>query len=491
MPPDGIAIKYPQELPVVAHRDEILAAMRKNQVVVVCGDTGSGKTTQLPKMALELGRAADGRRIAVTQPRRMAAVAMAERVAEELKTAPGGIVGYQHRFQKKLSDDTRIKFMTDGVLLAETRHDPLLRAYDTIIIDEAHERSLNIDFLLGVVKRLIARRRDLKVVISSATLDVAAFSRFFGGAPVIEVPGRLHPVDIVYNPPPDGEESDLAGDVLRAVMSLPASGDILVFLPGERDIRESSERLKGRFGEANDIIPLYSSLPAGEQRRAFQASPRRRIILSTNVAETSVTLPGIRYVVDSGLARISRYIHRTQVQRLQIERVSQASARQRAGRCGRLGPGVCIRLYSEEDFASREPYTPPEILRSSLAGVILTMLDLGLGDIAQFPFMDPPRPAGIREGLNELVELGAVAAEEGSRPALTATGRKLARIPVEPRLSRIMLAASDLAALPSTLPIVAALACDDPRRRPADERDKAKAAHARWRVAGSDFLSTL
>ena len=491
MPPDGIAIKYPQELPVVAHRDEILAAMRKNQVVVVCGDTGSGKTTQLPKMALELGRAADGRRIAVTQPRRMAAVAMAERVAEELKTAPGGIVGYQHRFQKKLSDDTRIKFMTDGVLLAETRHDPLLRAYDTIIIDEAHERSLNIDFLLGVVKRLIARRRDLKVVISSATLDVAAFSRFFGGAPVIEVPGRLHPVDIVYNPPPDGEESDLAGDVLRAVMSLPASGDILVFLPGERDIRESSERLKGRFGEANDIIPLYSSLPAGEQRRAFQASPRRRIILSTNVAETSVTLPGIRYVVDSGLARISRYIHRTQVQRLQIERVSQASARQRAGRCGRLGPGVCIRLYSEEDFASREPYTPPEILRSSLAGVILTMLDLGLGDIAQFPFMDPPRPAGIREGLNELVELGAVAVEEGSRPALTATGRKLARIPVEPRLSRIMLAASDLAALPSTLPIVAALACDDPRRRPADERDKAKAAHARWRVAGSDFLSTL
>ncbi len=486
-----IAIEYPQDLPVVAHRAEIADAMRRNQVVIVCGDTGSGKTTQLPKMALELGRAADGRRIAVTQPRRMATVAMAERVAEELKTPVGGTVGYQHRFQKKVSDDTRIKFMTDGVLLAETRHDPFLRAYDTIIIDEAHERSLNIDFLLGVVKRLIARRRDLKVVVSSATLDVAGFSRFFGNAPVIEVPGRLYPVDVVYNPSPEGEESDVAGDVLRAVASLPVDGDVLVFLSGERDIRESAERLKGRFGEANDIIPLYSSLPSGEQRRAFTMSARRRIILSTNVAETSVTLPGIRYVVDSGLARISRYIHRTQIQRLQIERVSQASARQRTGRCGRLGPGVCIRLYSEEDFASREPYTPPEILRSSLAGVILTMLDLGLGDIAEFPFMDPPRPAGVREGMNELVELGAVAVGKDGVPSLTAIGRKLARIPVEPRLSRIMLAASDLTVLPSALPIVAGLACDDPRRRPAEERDKAKAAHAKWRVAGSDFLSTL
>jgi ATP-dependent helicase HrpA len=479
------------DLPIAAHREEILAAVRKNNVVIVCGDTGSGKTTQLPKMMLEFGRAADGRRIAITQPRRMAAVAMAERVAEELKSPVGGLVGYQHRFQKKFSDETRIKFMTDGVLLAETRHDPQLRAYDTIIVDEAHERSLNIDFLLGILKRLLARRRDLKVIVSSATLDTEGFSRFFGNAPVVEVPGRLYPVDIAYRPAPDDEEADLAGEVADAVTELPSQGDILVFLSGERDIRECAERLKGRFGDANDIIPLYASLPSGEQRRAFQMSPRRRIILSTNVAETSVTLPGIRYVIDSGEARISRYIHRTQVQRLQVERVSQASARQRAGRCGRVGPGTCIRLYSEEDFSSREAFTPPEILRSSLAGVILTMLDLGLGDVAEFPFIDPPRGVSIREGMNELAELGAVTGGEDGAPTLTAIGRKLARIPVEPRLSRIMLAASDLATLPSALPVAAALACDDPRRRPADERDKAKAAHAKWRVPGSDFLSTL
>lgn len=490
-PGDTPSLNYPAELPVVAHRDEVLAAMRANDVVIVCGDTGSGKTTQLPKMALELGCAAKGRRIAITQPRRMAAVAMAERVAEELRTPVGGLVGYQHRFQKKVSDDTRIKFMTDGVLLAETRHDPLLRAYDAIIVDEAHERSLNIDFLLGIIKRILRRRRDLKVVVSSATLDTEGFSRFFGDAPVVEVPGRLYPVDIAYRPPQDDEDADLAGEVAQAVSGLPAQGDILVFLSGERDIRECAERLKGRFGEANDVIPLYASLPSGEQRRAFRPSSRRRIILSTNVAETSVTIPGIRYVVDSGLARISRYIHRTQVQRLQVERISQASARQRAGRCGRVGPGTCIRLYSEEDFSSREGYTPPEVLRSSLAGVILTMLDLGLGDVAEFPFIDPPRPASVREGMNELVELGAVTVGDDGAPRLTDIGRKLARIPVEPRLSRIMLEASSLATLPSALPVAAALACDDPMRRPADERDKAKAAHAKWRVAGSDFLSTL
>ena len=462
---DEMEIAYPEGLPVVAHREEILAALRGNDVVIVCGDTGSGKTTQLPKMALEIGRAAHGRRIAITQPRRMAAVAMAERVADELGTSVGGLVGYQHRFQKKVSDDTRIKFMTDGVLLAETRHDPLLRAYDTIIVDEAHERSLNIDFLLGILKRVLRRRRDLKVVVSSATLDTEGFSRFFGNAPVVEVPGRLYPVDVVYRPAPDDDDTDLAGEVADAVAELPPHGDILVFLPGERDIRECAERIKGRFGEANDVIPLYASLPSGEQRRAFQTSPRRRIVLSTNVAETSVTLPGIRYVVDSGLARISRYIHRTQVQRLQVERISQASARQRAGRCGRVGPGTCIRLYSEEDFSSREDFTPPEILRSSLAGVILSMLDLGLGDVAEFPFIDPPRPASVREGMNELAELGAVAVGEDGAPRLTETGRKLARIPVEPRLSRIMLAASDLATLPSALPVAAALACDDPRRQ--------------------------
>lgn len=484
-------LHYPSELPVVAHREEILDALRNNDVVIVCGDTGSGKTTQLPKMAIELGRAADGRCVAVTQPRRMATVAMAERVADELHSPIGGLVGFQHRFQRKVSQDTRIKFMTDGVLLSETRHDPLLTAYDTIIVDEAHERSLNIDFLLGIIKRLLSRRHDLKVIVSSATLDVKGFSRFFGCAPVIEVPGRLYPVDVAYRPPLDGEDIDIAGEVTQAVLSLPTQGDVLVFLSGERDIRECAERLRGRFGESNEIIPLYASLPSGEQRRAFAVSSRRRIILSTNVAETSVTLPGIRYVVDSGLARISRYNHRTQVQRLQVERISQASARQRAGRCGRIGPGVCVRLYSEEDYASREEFTPPEIMRSSLAGVILTMLDLGLGDVADFPFIDPPRQASVREGMTELMEIGAVVLSDCAAPKLTDVGRKLARIPVEPRLSRIMLEASHLAALPSVLPIVAALSCDDPRRRPADERDKAKAAHAKWRVAGSDFLSIL
>ena len=296
-------LHYPSELPVVAHREEILDALRNNDVVIVCGDTGSGKTTQLPKMAIELGRAADGRCVAVTQPRRMATVAMAERVADELHSPIGGLVGFQHRFQRKVSQDTRIKFMTDGVLLSETRHDPLLKAYDTIIVDEAHERSLNIDFLLGIIKRLLSRRHDLKVIVSSATLDVKGFSRFFGCAPVIEVPGRLYPVDVAYRPPLDGEDVDIAGEVTQAVSSLPAQGDVLVFLSGERDIRECAERLRGRFGESNEIIPLYASLPSGEQRRAFAVSSKRRIILSTNVAETSVTLPGIRYVVDSGLAR--------------------------------------------------------------------------------------------------------------------------------------------------------------------------------------------
>ena len=478
----------PDKLPICAHRGEILAALRANPVVVVCGDTGSGKTTQLPKMALELGLAAKGRRIACTQPRRIAAVTMAERVASELQSPVGGLVGYQHRFARHVSKDTRIKFMTDGVLLAETRADPLLRAYDCIIVDEAHERSLNIDFLLGILKRVLARRRDLKVVVSSATLDTARFAAFFGGAPVISVPGRLYPIEFRYRPPEDGEELDLPHDIAAAVAELPPSDDILVFLPGERDIRETADHLaRVRHGE-DDIIPLLASLPAGEQQRAFRLSARRRIILATNVAETSVTIPGIRAVVDTGLARISRYVHRTQVQRLQIEPVSQASARQRAGRCGRLGPGTCIRLYSEEDFNARDAYTPPEILRSSLAGVILTMLDLRLGDIEKFPFIDPPKSTMVREGLRELLELGAIGHAPEGGPALTDVGRKLAQIPVEPRLARMLLAASENAVLPTAIPVVAALACDDPRRRPIDAKQQADQQHAKFRVPGSDFL---
>ncbi len=481
-------LHYPDELPISAHRGEILAALRAHPVVIVCGDTGSGKTTQLPKMALELGLAAKGRRIACTQPRRLAAVTMSERVASELQTPVGGLVGYQHRFARHVSQDTRIKFMTDGVLLAETRADPLLRAYDCVIIDEAHERSLNIDFLLGILKRVLARRRDLKVVVSSATLDTARFAAFFDGAPVISVPGRLFPIEVRYRPPEDGEELDLPRDIAAAVAELPPSDDILVFLPGERDIRETADHLtRVRHGE-DEIIPLLASLPAGEQQRAFRLSARRRIILATNVAETSVTIPGIRAVVDTGLARISRYVHRTQVQRLQIEPVSQASARQRAGRCGRLGPGICIRLYSEEDFNARDAYTSPEILRSSLAGVILTMLDLRLGDIEKFPFIDPPKLPMVREGLRELLELGAICHAPEGGPALTDVGRKLAQIPVEPRLARMLLAASENAVLPTAIPVVAALACDDPRRRPIDAKQQADQQHAKFRVPGSDFL---
>ena len=488
-----IIFNYPPELPICAHRAEILALLKKHPVIIVCGDTGSGKTTQLPKMAMELGRGTDGRRIACTQPRRLAAVTVAERVAQELKTPLGGLVGFQHRFGRQVSDDTRVKFMTDGVLLAETRADPLLRAYDTIIIDEAHERSLNVDFLLGILKRILARRRDLKVIVSSATLDTEKFSKFFDNAPALVVPGRLFPIETRYRPS-DGLGEDLPRDVAAAAREIPAHDDILVFLPGERDIRETADHLqRSPFFQTDDIIPLLASLPASEQQRAFRTSSRRRIILATNVAETSVTIPGIRAVIDSGLARISRYVHRTQVQRLQIEPISQASARQRTGRCGRLGPGTCIRLYSEEDFARRDAYTPPEVLRSSLAGVILTMLDLRLGEIESFPFIDPPRPAMIHEGLRELLELGAIARNraESREIALTKVGHQLARIPVEPRLARMLLAASQFATLPSVVPLVAAMSCDDPRRRPIDEKEKADQAHAPFRVPGSDFLGTL
>ena len=498
-----MTLNYQEDLPICEHRETIIALLRSNQVLVVCGDTGSGKTTQLPKMAMELGRGVDGRLIACTQPRRLAAVTVAERVAAELGTSVGDVIGYQHRFARCLSDSTRVKFMTDGVLLAETRHDPLLRAYDTIIVDEAHERSLNVDFLLGILKRILPLRPDLRVVISSATLDTEKFAAFFSRdgkpAPTMSVPGRLFPIEVRYHEPPDGEELDLPRDVSAAVRTLPTGDDVLVFLPGERDIRETADYMRrSQFHSGDDVIPLLASLPAAEQQRAFRPSSRRRVILATNVAETSVTIPGIRAVVDSGLARISRYVHRTQVQRLQVEPVSQASARQRAGRCGRLGPGTCIRLYPESDFLSREPYTPPEILRSSLAGVILAMLDLQLGDIEKFPFIDPPRPTMVREGLRELLELSAIKRIGGRSPGepergigLTDIGRKLARVPVQPRLARIMIAASKFATLPSALPVVAAMSCDDPRRRPLDEKDKADQAHAQFRVRGSDFLGTL
>ncbi|NLF86193.1 MAG: DEAD/DEAH box helicase, partial [Lentisphaerae bacterium] len=366
------AITFPEALPITAFREPIQQALRDHQVIIVCGDTGSGKTTQLPKMALQLGRAAEGRLIGCTQPRRLAAVTVARRVAEECGEPVGGLVGYQHRFERRLGRASRIKFMTDGILLAETRASPLLEAYDTLIIDEAHERSLNIDFLLGLVKRILPRRPGLRVVVSSATLDAGRFSDFFDGAPTLSIPGRLHPIEIRYREPGD-DDPDLPRLIAQSVEELISAGpgDILAFLPGERDIRETAAVLTGRRLPGTAIVPLMASLPVAEQQRAFQPADGRRVILSTNVAETSVTLPGIRYVIDSGLARISRYVHRTQVQRLQIEAISQASARQRAGRCGRVGPGICIRLYGEADYQRRDPYTDPEILRSSLAGVIL------------------------------------------------------------------------------------------------------------------------
>ncbi len=480
------------ELPIISHRSSILSALRSHQVIIVCGDTGSGKTTQLPKIALELGLGANGKQIACTQPRRIAAVSVANRVAEEFGEPVGKTIGYQHRFERKESEETRIKFMTDGILLAKTRTDPLLRAYDTIIIDEAHERSLNIDFLLGILKRILRKRKDLKVIISSATLDSDLFSEFFDKAPTLHIPGRTYPIQIRYTEPQKDEEQDLARDVTRAVDTLPDNGDILVFLPGERDIRECAESLESRITSTQDeIIPLIASLPASEQQRAFRLSSRRRIILATNVAETSLTIPGIRYVIDSGLARISRYIHRTQVQRLQIEPISQASANQRSGRCGRLGPGICIRLYDEESFARRDRYTAPEILRSSLAGVILTLLDLNLGEITDFPFITPPENSMIREGIRELTELGAITPDQNGKLRLTNIGKKLATMPVEPRLGRIILAADKEAVLPSVLPIAAYMACEDPRRRPIDEKEKADQAHAKFKSKESDFLTTL
>ncbi len=491
-------LTFPSELPITAYVDEIIQMLRQHQVLIVCGDTGSGKTTQLPKIAIKAGRGQRGL-IGCTQPRRLATLAMARRVAEEFGEEPGGKIGYQHRFESRLSPDTVVKFMTDGILLAETRHDRLFKKYDTLIIDEAHERSLNIDFLLGILKRVLPKRPDLKIIISSATLDVKRFSAFFNQAPIVTVPGRLYPIETRWRPAADADDPDLPRQIANAVDELISEGpgDLLVFLPGERDIREATEVLTGRRLPQTEIIPLLASLPAGEQQRAFKLSSNRRIILSTNVAETSVTLPGIRYVIDSGLARISRYNSRTQVQRLQIEAISQASANQRKGRCGRIAPGICIRLYGEDDFKKQDEYTPPEILRSSLARVILTMMDLRLGDIETFPFIDPPSSSMIRDGYRELELLDAIKSdlshpgEEDAPWALTHMGRELARMPIDPALARILFAAHHEKALPESLIVVAALECDDPRRRPLEKQAEADKCHARYLTPNSDFAAII
>ncbi len=485
-------VRYPQGLPVSQHKDEIAAAIRDHQVVVVAGETGSGKTTQIPKICLELGRGIRGI-IGHTQPRRLAARTVAERIAEELDSPLGGPVGWKVRFTDQVSDDTLIKLMTDGILLAEIQSDPLLRQYDTLIIDEAHERSLNIDFVLGYLKQLLPRRPDLKVIITSATIDPERFSRHFDGAPVIEVSGRTYPVEIRYRPygVDVADDRDQIQAICDAVAELRSEGpgDILVFLSGEREIRDSRDALGALELPNTEILPLYARLSAADQHRVFQPRRARRIVLATNVAETSLTVPGIRYVIDPGTARISRYSRRFKVQRLPIEPISQASATQRAGRCGRTTDGICIRLYSAEDFGSRPEFTDPEIVRTHLASVILQMAALNLGDVAAFGFIDPPDRRQISDGVALLHELGAL--EEPSTVRLTRIGRTLARLPLDPRLARMVVAAHHNGCLREVLVIVAALSIQDPRERPVDAEAAADAQHARFIDKSSDFLAYL
>ncbi|AMD01658.1 ATP-dependent RNA helicase HrpB [Halomonas chromatireducens] len=504
-----VTLAYPDTLPVVERRDDILAALREHQVVVVAGETGSGKTTQLPKLCLELGL---GRRglVGHTQPRRLAARSVATRLAEEMAVPLGGQVGYQVRFTDETGDDTLIKLMTDGILLAETRHDPDLSRYEAIIIDEAHERSLNIDFLLGYLKRLLARRPDLKVIITSATIDVERFAAHFAlpsedGEPrpasVVEVSGRTYPVEVRYRPlvrdADDEADRTLQEGILHAVEEIEAverekrwfhgPRDILIFLPGEREIREAADTLRRADLKGTEILPLYARLSNAEQNRVFAAHAGRRIVLATNVAETSLTVPGIRYVIDPGLVRISRYSYKSKIQRLPVEPISQASADQRKGRCGRVAEGVCIRLYDEEDFLSRPGFTDPEIRRTNLASVILSMLSLKLGDIEDFPFVDPPDARFIKDGFRLLFELGAV--DQANR--LTPLGRKLSRLPIDPRLARMVLAGAEQGGLREVLVVVSALAVQDPRDRPADKREAADQAHRRWQDPESDFVALL
>ncbi|MCM3265869.1 ATP-dependent RNA helicase HrpA [Streptomyces thermoviolaceus] len=491
-------VRYPEQLPVSQKKDEIAQAIRDHQVVVIAGETGSGKTTQIPKICLELGRGVRGM-IGHTQPRRIAARTVAERVAEELETPLGDAVGWKVRFTDQVDPQaTFIKLMTDGILLAEIQNDRELRAYDTIIIDEAHERSLNIDFLLGYLAQLLPRRPDLKVVITSATIDPERFSRHFGDAPIIEVSGRTYPVEVRYRPLLEEGSEDADRDqitaIIDAVEELMAEGpgDILVFLSGEREIRDTADALNKKQYRFTEVLPLYARLSHAEQHRVFQPHTGRRIVLATNVAETSLTVPGIKYVIDPGFARISRYSHRTKVQRLPIEPISQASANQRKGRCGRTSDGICIRLYSEEDFLSRPEFTDAEILRTNLASVILQMTAAGLGDIEKFPFIDPPDHRNIRDGVQLLQELGALdPTQKDPRKRLTPIGRKLAQLPVDPRLARMVLEADKNGCAREVMVIAAALSIQDPRERPADKQAQADQLHARFKDETSDFLAFL
>ena len=487
MDPELPELLFDEALPISAHVEEIRDALLHNQVLIVAGETGSGKTTQLPKICLLAGR----RKIGHTQPRRLAARSVASRMAEELGEPLGQTVGFQVRFASQRSRQTRVKVMTDGIMLAEISTDRELRRYDTIIIDEAHERSLNIDFLLGYLKQLLPRRPDLKVIITTATIDTQRFSDHFDGAPIVEVSGRSYPVEVRYQPvagSADDRDRDQLDAICDAVTELTArlDGDILVFCSGEREIRDAAEAIRALDLRFTEVVPLYARLSAAEQHRVFAPHTGRRIVLATNVAETSITVPGIRFVIDPGFARISRYSARTKVQRLPIEPISQASANQRAGRCGRLGPGVCIRLYSEEDFAARPEFTQPEILRTNLASVILQMAEAGLGDVEGFPFVEPPDSSQVRDGVRLLTELGAIAGRERghgqTRPGvrLTAVGRKLARLPVDPRLGRMLIEADRLGCLREVLPIVAGITIPDVRERPLESAATADELHRRF-----------
>ncbi|SDQ04700.1 ATP-dependent RNA helicase HrpA [Microbacterium sp. cf332] len=498
-------ISFPPELPVSAARDEIARAIRDHQVVIVAGATGSGKTTQLPKICLELGRTS----IAHTQPRRIAARTVAERIAAEMEVPLGGAVGYKVRFTDQVSADTRVALVTDGILLNEIHRDRLLRRYDTIIIDEAHERSLNIDFLLGYLRRILPRRPDLKVIVTSATIDPESFAAHFADAagapaPIIEVSGRTYPVEVRYRPHDDtGDDHAAADDVDGLVAALreldrESDGDVLVFLPGEAEIRDAMDAVRSAYARdarPTEVLPLYGRLSAAEQHRVFEpsrvAGVRRRVILATNVAETSLTVPGIRYVVDAGTARISRYSNRSKIQRLPIEAVSQASAQQRAGRAGRTSPGIAVRLYAEDDFASRPEFTEPEILRTSLASVVLQMLALGFGDIADFPFLTPPDSRGVKAAFDLLVELRAVRRDDAGGWRLTDTGREISRIPIDPRFARMLIEARALGVSRDVLAIVAGMSIQDVRERPEERRDEADRLHARFTDPTSDFLTLL
>ena len=487
-------ISYP-DLPVSAVRDDIRDAIATHQVVVVAGETGSGKTTQLPKILLDMGRGIEGQ-IGHTQPRRIAARSVADRIAEELGVDVGEVVGYKVRFTDNSSDKTLVKVMTDGILLAEIQRDRLLRRYDTIIIDEAHERSLTIDFLLGYLKQLLPKRPDLKLIITSATIDTERFSKHFDDAPVIEVSGRTFPVEVRYRPygddgvdgADDRDQNQAICDAIRE-LCVEGPGDILVFLSGEREIRDAADAVRGMKLPDTSVLPLYARLSAAEQHRVFESHSGRRVVLSTNVAETSLTVPGIRYVIDPGLARISRYSTRLKVQRLPIEKVSQASANQRSGRCGRVADGIAIRLYSQEDFLARPEFTEPEILRTNLASVILSMTALGLGEVEGFPFVDPPDARQIRDGVDLLRELGALKA--GRQVALTPVGHRLSRLPIDPRLGRMIIEAERNDVVADVLVIASALSIQDPRERPSEAQAQADQAHARFNDPTSDFFAYL